>query len=509
MKRFSSFLALFLLLLLPADAQYAVRLFTNDGSRAAFPTSEVDCISPREGQLEVLLHNGQKLLLPIEEVDSLFCIEESKLKGIERLPFCLPANAQVAVWAVFNGYFPEEKDYMDLHYYQTLLDGGDGMTLCLPSDEAMNYYYDTSTLVTSAPRMVRCFYKDPNFVPSTECFVYDFRSGQVGRRLTGSKATMQSSETVSRLKELLESSTILLDGQELEDSQNEYFLAKNGTPVRVERDGENHIVALYGGFQMENNRVGISQPEQKGVNVCRVTSQQKHFPGHPAYLLDAPLLPTYRTVYSLLNPNEEYFSPTDVYKAFFELCQTDKEVLQACGLSDSQIFTEGVFDYMVTFLEPRDYTLFVPTNEAVEQAVAEGLPTWKSIRSRYDEALTKGLQEEDISVIKKQIETLLSFVRSHFVVRSVFADRTPMPETVLQTCASEEETVRVWREEKDGEMQLFVAGENTCRVVGEKNVPARDLRLTKRAVMTTVLLYFPQESPSIVVHQIDGTLFRF
>ena len=107
------------------------------------------------------------------------------------------------------------------------------------------------------------------------------------------------------------------------------------------------------------------------------------------------------------------------------------------------------------------YTIFVPTNEAVEDAIANGLPTWEDIHEDFlahckpeidwetgeqkldndgEPMFTDTLATLEDSVrIAAKITYLTNFVRYHFADNSVFADKTVLAPNEMVTSSYDKE----------------------------------------------------------------------
>jgi hypothetical protein len=81
-----------------------------------------------------------------------------------------------------------------------------------------------------------------------------------------------------------------------------------------------------------------------------------------------------------------------------------------------------------------NYTVFAPTNEAIREAIAKGLPTWESIRADYDKCVNEYgelTNYSDSLRIQANVVYLTNFIRSHFADKSVFADKSEMQTELL------------------------------------------------------------------------------
>ena len=443
-------------------------------------------------------------------------------------PAYVTTTSNIIKWAIYNGTVGT--DYMGTHFYTYLKSPAD-MTFFLPTDEAMQYYYDPTSFRSTTKRVIRFGYQNQAFPIKTMCLNYDPETGIIGRAITGQGSSMQQLEVANRLKDILYSHTIVNDERQNIHSRNEYYETLGGTIVRVLRDEAGRITGVQGGFQMENQRQGISG-ETPGVDVCHVASAYESLKNGQTYTLDAPIVPTPRSVFSILSgiagwgywDEEKAWSSASPYARFFELCQVDEEAIIACGLVDAylsqskreaamqryQVFaSRNGLDYNLQFANSETLTLYVPTNEAVEKAIQQGLPTWEQIRQESQHIATFA----DSLRIQEKIERLTAFVRGHFHYGAALADREPferrytVPYIDRELGTAPKLTVRGLGE---GELAVTDAVGTTCRVTGPRNVIARDIICSSTPIgvpmSTSSNRITLDAATTVVIHQIDGVL---
>lgn len=475
----------------------------------------------------------------------------------------------VMKWAIYNG--SSGTDYMGLNYYAYLKAMQSEFTFFLPSDAALQYYYDPTSYESNTPRLIQFNYKNQAFPIQTKCYDYNPETGEIGRPLTGSGASLQQDEITNRLKDILESHTIVHDGTNPIDGEDVYFLTKNGNAVKVERaigeDGKNHIVAIKGGLQLENERNGMSG-DTPGETSCQVTKPFESLKNGQTFIVNAPVTPTYRSVYNILTQDEgwkktseEEWNATNPYAEFFKLCETNTTIVTKCGLVDEkklstteqksalkkyQIFVDmNGLDNNIQFFNNYRYTAFIPNNEAVQEAIANGLPTWEEIEADYNEMepvvntldslkdvmdntdyvfveedsiMCDQLWEKahaDSIKIQAKITYLTNFIRYHFADNSIFADKSVRAESEMVTSSYDKELGLFCKlyVDRPGNDVLRVrdAYSNTMmETVGEKNVLARDiecsLKPVGRPMATSGKKITLDASSACVIHLIPGIL---
>ena len=472
----------------------------------------------------------------------------------------------VMKWAIYNG--SSGTDYMGLNYYAYLKAMQSEFTFFLPSDSALQWYYDPTSYKSNTPRVIQFSYKNQAFPVLTKCYDYKPETGEIGRPLTGSGASLQQDEITNRLKDILESHTIVHDGTNPINGEDEYFLSKNGNAIKVVRDENHRVVALKGGLQLENERNGMAG-DNPGETQCKVTKPFESLKNGQTFIVNAPITPTYRSVYSILTDDEgwkttseEEWNATNPYAEFFKLCETNTSIVRACGLVDEktlstteqksalkkyQIFVDmNGLDNNIQFFNNYRYTAFIPSNEAVLEAVANGLPTWEELEADYAEmepvvnsldSIKDVMDNEDYvwndadSILRDQlwekahadsiklqakITYLTNFIRYHFADNSVFADKTALPEFEMVTSSYDKDLGLFCKlyvdRQGDGILRVRDAqeGSQMMTTIGEKNVLARDiecsLKPVGRPMATSGKKITLDASSACVIHQIPGIL---
>ena len=205
-------------------------------------------------------------------------------------------------------------------------------------------------------------------------------------------------------------------------------------------------------------------------------------------------------------------------------------------------------DYNVQFFNNYRYTVFVPTNEAIREAIAAGLPTWEEIREDFrshckpmidwggtgEPILTPDGEIEytdslatkaDSTRIAAKITYLTNFVRYHFADNSVFADKTTLAPNEMVTSSYDKELelfckIHVDRVSNGDGTDLRVCDDVTWKAngnsmtgaiqpfvtVGEKNVLARDVSCSSTPVNAAMKTIVIQSSSAAVIHSIPGYL---
>ncbi len=240
----------------------------------------------------------------------------------------------------------------------------------------------------------------------------------------------------------------------------EYYVSRSGAPVHiVDRTSEGDldgIVQVEGGLQKMLRESSDYTGETPVCNVVETYDQtgtgsdgSEGYGNGMTYLIDRPMQPTMENVYSILSANDEYSD-------FFEQCSFyDEDLLDLAGVTDDaststeitnarnkyRIFeTNEMSENVVRFFNNYRYTVYIPTNDAMQKAYDQGLPTWSEISDFVDancdpELVTdETLLAENKAKAQAMITCLVNFLKYHFMDESVFYEKN------IDTEATEYET---------------------------------------------------------------------
>jgi len=366
-------------------------------------------------------------------------------------------------------------------------------------------------------------------------YVYDVATneGHVGDLV--STSSLSDTEWGDRLRDMLQNHTIVHENYSAStgidetvtgiDCDKHYFLTKNYAPIYIKtpytgnEDDRRVGLEVQGGWELAHDSVRVV------LDYDDKTDGGNGF----AYQIDRPLTTTLESVYSALYSNENF-------SQFFELCQTDEEVLKEIGITKKTdqnrytLFTDNgglpCFDKTtgdrvstttnVRFFNNFHYTVYIPTNNAIEEAVANGLPTWQSI-SKYLELDKEPEDRTDWDGREKELEernkkalamvtTLVNFVKYHFQDNSVFADNPKLSKITYETSTINSESgvyckVDVESKEGNGTLSVTDATGVERKITDDKNVLTRDFTISKSGTSNIIAA-----SSFAVLHGIDGTL---
>lgn len=404
-------------------------------------------------------------------------------------------------------------------------------SLFAPTDGALHTYYDPVSMMYTQPYVLGFTYNATDDNVTAKARRFDVATGEVS---SVNMATPISSDMIyNRLIDLLDTHIFVHTSEEAAaggvQSGKEYFISRTGAPVKITNGaaGADGMTA-QGGWQFNYDQT---------CHVTKIYDQTRETNGYgngKCYVTDRPLQTTTKSVYAIMKDNDAEDSP---YREFFDLCQVDADVLTDAGFADDYIkqtdkqralsryfifsSSNPCLDYNVRFFSTYNYTVFIPDNESVRDAIDErGLPTWESIRAYITEKQTEITDKEGDpsfnvdsataaykTVAKAMATSLVNFCKYYFMDQSKFADVTSLARSSYETSCINNETNRYFTVDvaSSGNHTLTVydnVGNERNVVDGHYNLLARDLQYnaTGRNALTI------STSSYAVLHLIDGVL---
>lgn len=457
-----------------------------------------------------------EMLLPMRDIREVML--RDTLQNVTNYILADP-DCNIYRWAVFSDQ-GQINYYMWTHFYSNFADPaqrGDAtaftpelqsrFALFVPTDSAMDTIPYCLSLASRQPAAVGLRYFSGG-VPTAKLYSYNPETGVVGSRISSVK--LSNACIVGLLNEMLLQHTIFFDRPEDRElgirSGNEYFKTMGGNVIRVAADGK----SVQGVLQKDN--------EAKGLEVftaCNIIDSHQKDNG-TVYKIDSPILPPaiQKSAYSVLSG--------EGYEEFFKLCRVDYDVLEALSLVDpnypastceklraffSTFVKKNGADYNLSFFPNHPFTLYAPGNEAVRQAIADGLPTWESLAEAYGGGVGSDAEREEG---QRKVYELINFVRYHFHFGTEIADKLPFAarEHATPVILPDGHVTPALRVSSAGNGTLSVtdATGQTLQVMDEgKNVFVRDVECSEDPAGGIANLYTMHSSPG-VIHRINGVL---
>lgn len=384
-------------------------------------------------------------------------------------PTLVNDNLRIFRWAVKN-----------LGYDAYLLSMDSRYSFITPSDQTMPenstmgsgmYYIDPVSLGKSKPEVFKFWY-NPKFTKVTAtAYLYNKETGVIGDSLR----LVTDAEVLDRLDDILDYHIVVGD---IENGKS-FHRTKGGGELKVVGSGVG--MEILGGGNLENATQAV---------VNKLYDQTKETNGRgngKTYITNSLLQTPYNSVYKIL-------SETSAFNEFFRLLQ------------GSEIFYRDKsfvgLDYNVKFFNTYHYSVYVPNNEAVLAAIAQGLPTWEIINAQTDQTI------KDQMAIQ-----LTNFLRYHFQDNSLYINNTTSDvipfETAAYRLAGEKSYYKLYTKLGNNGLTLYndpIDRTNPVNVKTDRelyNIMAREFKFNLGDITKVTNI---ETSSFAVIHEIDQVL---
>lgn len=375
----------------------------------------------------------------------------------------------IIYWGISNLEFEPYLNSMDSYY-----------SFIIPTNDAMLQYVDPCSYGNPNTILYQFYYDKETKSVKARRYNYDIEMQQI---IPGESLPDASEAQVrDRLEDLL--NNLIIVGN-IEDG-NVYHKTKGGSFIKTANAGQAGSMTIAGSLQDELGRT---------ITVGTIYDQTETGNGK-SYVVEQQMpLTSRKSAYSILGSNP-------AYKRFYELLNGSK-LLSARSSGNSCV------DQNITLFDAYNYTIYAPTNEAIEKMYADGtLPSWTD-----HDALTAETFGGDANALKKA-KTLIedrinNFLRYHIQDNSVIIGAAPQSNVKYESFTINPATKRFYSlqvSSSDNSMSVTDQMNNTRHVVTEDglyNNQGREYWISNKDNGTRSEIY---NASDIVVHQIDGVL---
>jgi uncharacterized surface protein with fasciclin (FAS1) repeats len=254
-----------------------------------------------------------------------------------------------------------------------------------PTDQYFTQYIDPFTIGKDIPGALKFWYNNKTNTVNATIYKYNVATNTLG----DSVGIVTSSAFISnRLLDLLDSHVVVGDVE----SGKQYYFTKGGNILKV--DGAGMGLTVEGGGDIE---LGVKS------NVVNVYLQKNG----TTYFIDKPIQMPLRSVYKIL-------STTPEFSEYFALLNGFPST------SGSVIFVKKAnywgIDFNIKFFNTFNYTVYVPTNAAIQDAITKGIIIpWESQNGITGINDMTNATQQNAAIAK-----LERFLRYHFQDNAVF-----------------------------------------------------------------------------------------
>lgn len=374
----------------------------------------------------------------------------------------------IIYWGISNLDYEPYLNSMDSKY-----------SFFIPTNSAMVNYIDPCTYGNSVQTLYSFYYDNEAKKVKAHRVGYDMATGMVNTSVILDDAS--DDQVKNRLNDLIDNLIVVGD---VEDGHT-YYKTKGGSMLKVDNAGKEGTMTVSGGLQVVN-----------GNTLPRVDTIYTETNGRSYVLGNALPMSSPKSVYATLRDNDQY-------SEFFKLLSGASSLL-AQKLSGKYTCA----DYNISLFDVYNYTVYVPTNEAIKQLQAEDLlPSWED----YDNltAADFGGDSKKLTNARKALQDrIVNFLRYHFQDNSVMIGGTPVSDNKYESFTINNSTKRFYSmtvSADDNAMSITDQVGNTRHVVkaaGAYNNICRDIWIQG----TSDSNYEIYNASDAVVHSIDGCL---
>ena len=381
----------------------------------------------------------------------------------------------VIYWGLEQLNFEAYLNSMDSYY-----------SFIIPTNNAMLEYIDPCSYATYPLTILyRFYYDDERKTVKANRFRYNVETKSIveGEELVDAS----NDEVLDRLEDIIDNMIVVGD---VEDGHT-YYKTKGGSTIKVADAGIEGTMTVEGGWQIVE---GSNSPVVTQIYDLSEKGNGK------SYVMDAEMpLSSKRSTYSILRDTPEF-------SKFYEL------------LGGSSLMVEKMsgrytcIDRNISLFDAYNYTIYVPTNEAIQKLHDEGLlPTWEDY-----ESLTAEDFGGDATALKnaqsKIAARITDFLRYHIQDNAIFIGGEPVSGGMYETSKMNPANKRFYSvtvSADDYQMELEDQVSATPRrvvVEGDLyNIMGREYWIETQGsgANERTLIY---NASDVVVHQIDDVL---
>ena len=380
----------------------------------------------------------------------------------------------VIYWAIEHLDFEPYLNSMDSYY-----------SFIIPTNNAMLYYIDPCTYGNTTSVLYEFYFDVDHKRVRAHRYNYDLATHQI---IEGGRALNDASDAQveNRLRDLLDN--LIIVGN-IEDGHT-YYRTKGGSVIKVEHAGQEGVMTISGGLQIEENTP---------LTVPTIYDQTNSGNGKSYIVETAMPLTSKRSLYSILNGRENCGK-------FLDLLLNGGT---ANNLLRSRLSSYTCADYNCSLFDAYNYTVYVPTDDEIDRLHEQGyLPNWQDYENLTAEQFD-GNATALRDARKIVAERIVNFLKYHIQDNSVFIGGETNNAVKYETSTLNPLNNRFFSvtvSADDSNMSIPDQLGNPRHVVkgNNFNLIGREYWIQSATNVNSTQLY---NASDLVVHQIDGALF--
>lgn len=415
-------------------------------------------VNPEDIELSILGSNGvvyitNKVYAPIDYQ----CVYASVLTSNQ---------TKIMNWAI------QDKN---MKFYLYLRSMENMYNLIVPTDEALRNYRDPiSWAKGKSYREIWEFAYDEE--RDNPIYVNVYKTDEEGNKAEKSKEITDMTIIRNRLADIVDMCIVVGNMSEsgmsgyIDDGKTQYAYTKSGSMLKVSGAGES--INLWGAGDLEVNAL----PTTLAKNELGESSLYDSDNGR-TFFVNQILHDPVESVYTLLQKHDDFKLFRELLNGnerIFTLYENDPDIQSIFSLKRTSS-TSGL-DQVVNSFNNFQYTVFVPSNEAIEETFKEDpkLKTWDDI-----------VEINDDEERRKSAIYLLNFLRYHFMDNAILVDGNSFSNMKYETAARDDNNkfIRMTLSSNGNQLTITDATNQSASVIkqeGVYNLLARDFIVDNR-----------------------------
>ena len=355
----------------------------------------------------------------------------------------------------------------------------------IPTNSAMLNYVDPCSYGNTTQILYQFYFDNNTKTVKAHRYKYDLANRTI---ITGEElADATDAQVQNRLVDLMNNLIVVGD---VEDG-NVFYKTKSGGYLKVTNAGQGSMT-VAGGLQVEQNR---------NVKIESITDMSKDGNGK-SYVMNSEMpMTSQKSVYSVLKSHPEF-------SKFYELMSGSGSVNKSDALMMAKSGTNTCADMNVSLFDAYNYTVYVPTNEAIEELHSKGyLPYWTDIEE-LTAADFDGNNSKFKSAKTAMANRIINFLKYHIQDNSVIIGGSSNSSTMYETFTNNATTKRFYSLTVTSDMSKLSVKDATGvdhkvnTGSGLYNIQGREYWIKNKDTDNDEIY----NASDFVLHQIDGAL---
>ena len=354
----------------------------------------------------------------------------------------------------------------------------------IPTNTAMLEYVDPCSYGNTTQVLYQFYFDNDSKRVKAYRFKYDLANHTIGEQLTDAT----DAQVENRLVDLINNLIVVGD---VEDGKT-YYKTKSGGYLKITNPGNVGTMTVAGGLQVEQGG---------SVTIQSITDKSKDGNGKSYIMNEAMPMTSQKSVYSILKAHPEF-------SKFYNLIAGSGSVSSKDALMIAKSGSNTCADMNISLFDAYNYTVYVPTNEAIEKLHAEGyLPYWTDVENLTVDDF--GGNNNKFKEAKTALAArIINFLKYHIQDNSVIIGGADNANVKFETFTNNPANKRFYSimvtSDKD-KLEVTDQMGTHCSVVktpGLYNIKGREYWIKNKDKENDVIY----NASDVVVHQINGAL---